>query len=109
MAKYIGVPGNTMQEQMDFTNELAREARVLREIGEWIKEQSGHDFYVDALRFGIKDDEGYDVLLVVTATTNDGYVVSFFSGTSMLDCMKNLTRQIKTDRVKWKADEYRNK
>jgi hypothetical protein len=105
--KKRGLPGNSIQEAADYTNELAREARTLRQLTRWIAEMSAHDVFIDALRFVIKDDEGCDVLLVLSATMDEGPFVAFFSGTSVLDCVTNLTRKAQSGQIRWKADEFR--
>jgi len=104
-----GVPGNSMEEQRLFQEELVREGASVRLITNVIRNSAGRGLYILALRFVIKNDEGTDVLLVVQAQGDNGYVVAFLGGTSVLECCRTLVSQSEAGTLRWKADEYRNK
>ena len=109
MAKTHKDPGNSLQGQIEFQEQLYKEAIAIRRIEGWIKECPDAGRYIDGIRLSIKDDEGTDVLLIVTSSTDDGFFVTFVGGTGLLDCLVNLSRLAPSGRMKWKPDEFRNK
>ncbi len=66
--KNQGIPGNSVEEAAQFNRELVKKALSMLEVERWIRTQARHDVYIEAIKVMVKDDEGDNILLVMTAS-----------------------------------------
>lgn len=104
MVKDTGVPGNSMQEQVEFQRQLIGEARSIRDLERWIRTSPIENVFVQQVKFLVKDDEGTNVLMVITTHTDEGKQVGFIGGSSVLDCIRMFTRKVGSGHMRWKDD-----
>lgn len=102
------VPGNTMESQRLFDEQLRNIGRsvLMLESGLKILEDSG--IVVKALRFVHNGGSRGDILCVVTAHTETGGIVSFVSGVDLSATIRTMSNQIRNGSIKWKEDQYAN-
>jgi hypothetical protein len=89
-----------------WAKEIERAGVTLKQANRLYSALEKSELYLKQVKFIVKDDEGNDWLVIVTADGTDGPVVSFHGASSFEDALRGLIARIDNGTLKWRPDEY---
>lgn len=100
------VPGNVVASAALVERTLSRDGLALHKGDEALRGMFDEGMQVKAIRFRSSGHPEGEWLAVVTMETENGGVVGFHSGVTLVDCITGVLRKLTNRSLKWKEDDY---
>lgn len=100
------IPGNTLASQALVDREIHKAGTALFRLSGLPHQMADHDVYLKGIKIRVRDDEGTDVLIVVSVDTNDGPKVCFHSADGIREALMGFVNKHLNGQIKWKDDQY---
>jgi len=98
--------GNPARHNISLDKQLIGYGTALVRGSNAIGTNAERGIFIKAFRLVLKDPDLDEWLVVITASTENGQIVAFHGGTSMIEAFTSALNRLVNGSLKWKEDEY---